>query len=133
MVKQLGAGSAQHAVHAWRRVCASRWATIHGARAMNVDIDWVVRARAQMHSMRCMPGCFLAAAPSSAEELQRPAAPSEDNFASGVGVEVFWLLAPSPYRAGQVGVRWLQATVCRGCHTDAREERGPIRSRRSLG
>ena len=53
---------------------------------MNVDIDWVVRARAQMHSMRCMPGCFLAAAPSSAEELQRPAAPSEDNFASGVGV-----------------------------------------------
>ena len=52
---------------------------------------------------------------------------------SGVGVEVFWLLAPSPYRAGQVGVRWLQATVCRGCHTDAREERGPIRSRRCLG
>ena len=37
-----------HAVHAWRRVCASRWATIHGAWAMNVDIDWVVHARAQV-------------------------------------------------------------------------------------
>ena len=49
MLKQLGAGSAQHAVHAWRRVCASRWATIHGAWAMNIDIDWVVRARAQVH------------------------------------------------------------------------------------
>ena len=35
----------------------------------------------------------------------------EDNFASGVGVEVLCLLAPSPDRAGQVSVHCLPATV----------------------
>ena len=43
---------------------------------------------------------FLAAAPGAAEELQRPAASSEDSFAPGVGVEVLWPLDASPDGAG---------------------------------
>ena len=73
--------------------------------------------------------------------MQRPAAPSEDSFAPGVGVEVLWPSDASPDRAGQEGVRWVPATVV-AVHADGRHvvrfdhggswgntERGVLRAR----
>ena len=62
---------------------------------------------------------FLAAAPGAAEELQHPAAPSEDSFVPGVAVEVLWPPDAPPNGAGQGGVKWLPATVV-SVHADGR-------------